>query len=284
MADENTEGAGAPPAGPSPEALTEARALGWVPKEEFRGDPARWSDAESFVRRGHEVLPILRQNNKQLVGELQRVQEESAQTRQALEALQASTEEIVKDRVAAAKRDLLTKIKEARDEGDVEAEVRLTDELADVRAKEKSLTAAPPPPAPAAPPIDPAFAAWRAQPENAWFGSDRRRTSLAMGIAQELRADPNNAHLQGAAFYQKVADEVNAMLAPKGAPSPDKVSGSRPSGGGGSGSDGGGKSYNDLPPEAKEACNKQAKRFAGTAAFKDEAAYRQHYTKLYFAE
>lgn len=38
----------------------EARQHGWTPKEEFRGDPARWVDAETFVKRADEVMPLLK--------------------------------------------------------------------------------------------------------------------------------------------------------------------------------------------------------------------------------
>ena len=34
----------------------EARKHGWRPKEEFKGDPARWTDAETFVKRADEVM------------------------------------------------------------------------------------------------------------------------------------------------------------------------------------------------------------------------------------
>lgn len=39
-----------------------AREMGWVPKDEYRGDPSGWRDADEFVRRGEEVLPIVRSN------------------------------------------------------------------------------------------------------------------------------------------------------------------------------------------------------------------------------
>ena len=37
----------------------EARTLGWVPQEDFRGDKSRWVDAETFVQRGHEIMDLL---------------------------------------------------------------------------------------------------------------------------------------------------------------------------------------------------------------------------------
>lgn len=40
------------------EVETRARSQGWVPKEEFRGDPDKWRPADEFVKRGEEILPI----------------------------------------------------------------------------------------------------------------------------------------------------------------------------------------------------------------------------------
>lgn len=44
----------------------EARLQGWRPKEEFPGDQNRWVDAETFVKRADEVMPLLKAQNKQL--------------------------------------------------------------------------------------------------------------------------------------------------------------------------------------------------------------------------
>src|SRR3990167_8843774 len=38
---------------------TEARSMGWVPLEEFRGPKDKWRDASEFVDRGSTVLPIV---------------------------------------------------------------------------------------------------------------------------------------------------------------------------------------------------------------------------------
>jgi hypothetical protein len=43
---------------------SEARQQGWMPQEEFKGDPDRWTDAETFVRRADEVLPILKKRDR----------------------------------------------------------------------------------------------------------------------------------------------------------------------------------------------------------------------------
>lgn len=38
----------------------EARSQGWYPKEQWKGREGDWVDAETFVRRGREILPIVR--------------------------------------------------------------------------------------------------------------------------------------------------------------------------------------------------------------------------------
>lgn len=47
-----------------------ARAMGWVSKDEFRGPPENWRDADEFVRRGEEELPIVRERNRDLTRKL----------------------------------------------------------------------------------------------------------------------------------------------------------------------------------------------------------------------
>lgn len=48
----------------------EARVFGWVPKEDFRGSEDDWVDADTFVKRGKEINPILRKNNELLMKRL----------------------------------------------------------------------------------------------------------------------------------------------------------------------------------------------------------------------
>ena len=45
---------------PSPDMEARARDLGWRPKSDWKGHPDAWKPADEFVRRGEEVLPIVR--------------------------------------------------------------------------------------------------------------------------------------------------------------------------------------------------------------------------------
>lgn len=266
----------------APEA--EARTLGWVPKEEFRGDESRWVDAETFLERGHTVMPILKASNKRLEGEVERLRGETERlqglfqaSQEAITELQTVHTEHTKAAVARARKDLLSELKAAREDGNVELEVKLTDELADLRDQEKAADAKPKPAATPAQPVDavhPDFKAWVS--DNPWFGSDQRKTMRAMGIAQELRSDPENDGLLGRVFYDKV---LAVMEERAGGPTHSKVGGTRPSAGAATGS----KDYANLPPDAKDACDRQGKKLVGEGrAFKDVTAWRKYYTDMYY--
>lgn len=81
-----------PPAEPegNPELEKEARDMGWRPREEWRGDPDDWRDAEDFVRRGKEVLPIVSAENRKLRAELARQSDDFKKTVANLERMSKS--------------------------------------------------------------------------------------------------------------------------------------------------------------------------------------------------
>src|SRR5215472_907386 len=41
-----------------------ARRMGWRPRNEFRGEPERWMEADEFVERGERMLPVLQERNR----------------------------------------------------------------------------------------------------------------------------------------------------------------------------------------------------------------------------
>jgi len=46
---------------PEEKAIEEkAGKMGWTPKEEFKGDPAKWRPASEFVERGENMLPLVK--------------------------------------------------------------------------------------------------------------------------------------------------------------------------------------------------------------------------------
>lgn len=272
----------------------EARTLGWVPQEEFKGDPSKWVSAETFVERGHTVMPILRKNNEKLeamvrqqTAEIERMKNLYNASQESIQELQKVHAEATKKAVADARKEVMTQLRAAKESGDIDTEMQLTEQLAEIKAAENDLKNAQPPAAAPAPvqsaqagadAVHPDFAGWQA--EHTWFGTDQRKTLRAMGIAQELRADPENDNLQGRAFFDKIVEVMEERTS--GIPRSSKVGESRPSGSPMSGG-GRGRSYADLPADAKAACDRQGAKLVGEGrAFKDISAWRTYYTNLYY--
>jgi hypothetical protein len=78
----------------SPEDISEATGMGWVPKDKFRGNPDLWKPAAEFVRRGREILPIVQKRERDLreklsasdrkIAELERSFDERARRMEAM--------------------------------------------------------------------------------------------------------------------------------------------------------------------------------------------------------
>lgn len=279
---DNLDNTTADTAAPDAAALeAEARGMGWAPREEFRGDPAKWTDAETFVRRGHEVLPIVRAQNKRLEALVNNQKAELAALRASYEATTASVAELqrihadaTKAAVAKARKDLLQELVAAREEGDVAKEVEIQDALAGLRQPAAApAKPASPPPTHNQPPADPAMDAWLKK--NSWYGQDQRKTMKAAGVINLIRADEANDGLEGEAFFAKL-DEL--LGEPSPATRTTKVAPAAPTAPpGGSGS----KSYASLPQAAKDACMADAPKLVGPdKAFKTLAAWQDHFAKL----
>src|SRR5712664_3093014 len=66
----------------SAEVKAEATSHGWVDKAEFKGDPAKWVDAKTFLERGQTFIPFLKAES----GRLRQGLEAERQARLKLEA------------------------------------------------------------------------------------------------------------------------------------------------------------------------------------------------------
>ena len=268
----------------SQEIVEEATRYGWVPKEKYRGPEEHWVDADVFAERGRTMLPIvnankrkLEEDNLKLAKTVQELQAKFDASQEAIQALQEFHDEDTKRKVQRARENLLLELKEAKKGGDVDLEVQLTDELTKLNMAEKTQATKQDAKDAKTTEFKPDADMVRFAEENTWFGVDIRKTNKAMGIAQLLRADPENDELTGRAFYDKVLEQMETGSRPAG-----KVNEGRPGGSGGSGG-GGGKSYNDLPPEAKEACMRQAKKLVGEGrVHKTLASWQAKYAEIYF--
>ena len=266
----------------SPEVQAQAEKIGWIPPSRFRGDPARFVDADLYIERGETVLPIVREHNKRLQAEVTGLRAETAKTEAALKAAQLAIDQIeerhsveTQKAVENARRQVKAQLCAASEAGDHEGVAELTDQLTQLNV------AVPPPKAkevPLPPPvaIPPDLKEWNEA--NPWFGTNKRKTALALGIAQELR-DAGHTDV-GRSFYDKVGAEVAKELGEQG-PRGDKVESAR----GGSSPSSSGKGYAALPADAKAACDADARRFVGEGKkYKTAADWRARFAELYFGE
>ena len=263
-----------------------AEKMGWIPPTRFKGDPERFIDAEEYLERGETVLPIVKEHNRRLEAELAAVRQEATETAKALKAAQTAIAQIEERHTVAtqkavenARAQVKAQLAAASEAGDYEGVAELTDQLtqlktAEVAAKAEPVQAPPPAPAPFVPP--PEMVEWNN--ENPWFGTDKRKTALALGIAQELREGGESS--TGRRFFDLVKAEMEQTLGASAAPATSKVEGARNGMGAPKGE---AKGFDALPADAKAACDSDTRRFVGPGKqYKSVTEWRNRYAELYF--
>ena len=279
MSEENQEVSGQEQQQPevNQEVQKEARMFGWVPREEFRGSDEEWVDADVFVKRGKEINPILRKNNELLMKKLDEKAKE-------IDSIKASVEEFKKFQKESFERkqvelevqiaELKAKKREAIAEGNGDLVVDIDDQIDEIKEaqREAKQEAAKKPEEPAKSadiPEDPSLQAWLGR--NQWFGQDTEMTDVANGLGASVRRQ--FPHLSGQAFLDKLDEKISEYF-------PHKVLGNKARGSavdssgdvrGGSGS--GKKSYDNLPADAKAACD----RFIKNGWIKNKQEYVDNY-------
>lgn len=261
--------------------INEAKTLGWVPKEQFKGRDTEWVDADEFVRRGREILPIVKKDKEKLLQEVSRLKNE-------LQEIRTTSQEFYDYAYKAAEREwkakydaLLNAKKKAVTDGDGDTLIQVEEaidehkEAKPVKPKEEKKTEEK-----SASGSDPMFDAWRA--ENSWYDSDPKLKIQANMAGASLAAQG----VQGDELYREVTKLVKQMNPDK---FPDDVDAERERGGGSTNSRRSSsnsatrtsdrKTYQNLPLEAKEACE----RFIKNGLYKNltpEQA-RQKYVENY---
>jgi hypothetical protein len=260
--------------------------MGWLPKDRYKGKPENWIPADKYLERGEAILPILQANNRDLATSVTRMETENTQLKQqlkdaseAIEGLKEFRSTLAKERAQEQKREITTAIVQARKDGDVDAEVTLTEKLGEVTAAiTEAAKPAPKKPDPAAA-ITPQLTAEAQQwmKENPWFGTDQRKTGYVAGLRAEwLATGKPLTSVSTPEFFTFVDTELAKMFDPNAERrGTQKVDGTNNSSGG---DESGGKTYADLPPEAKKECDRMAAKVVGpNKAYKDKAAWQAVY-------
>lgn len=238
-----------------------ASAMGWTPKERFKGDLDRWVDAETFVKRGEELMPILQANNRRMEKALETERKERGKLEKTLADFSKHHSETAAREYARAQKDIEARLDAAAAIGDVAGVRDATQEIVDLAKEAKTA------PAGEAPAKLPELDTWRAA--NPWYGTDDALTAAVDAIGQKAFDEG----YRGAAQVKEVASRVKEKF-PHLYTNPNRERAPSVEGGGQSARKTG-KSYSDLPPDAKAACDDFVKRIPGFT--------RDQYTKDFFA-
>lgn len=241
-----------PEAEAAPDAEAKAVRLGWRPKDEFKGDPDKWVDAAEFIRRGEEEPALAKANYAKLEKALERANGKIASLESTHQKLVEHLSTAEKRSYERAKREIEARLDQAAEAGDVEGVRAATRDITDL-ARE---AAAPKVEAPKGANLPPEFEEW--EEANPWWKTDTVMTAAAVAVANELEA---GGMKDGPKLYAEVTRRIRAEFphkfenprrrepaAVEGATNAPKKTG---------------KTYADLPADAKAMCDDFCKNIKG---------------------
>lgn len=151
-----------------------AKEQGWVPQEEWDGDPDQWRPAKEFLDRGELFKKI--DDQSRTIKEF----------RKALVDLQKHNAKIAEVEYKRAYETLKQQKKEALLEGDADAVIDIDERMDLVRDAQKEAQKAPQVPAEIQEQIHPVFNAWKER--NSWYDTNRAMRALADRVGAEAAA------------------------------------------------------------------------------------------------
>lgn len=257
------------------EVESEARGMGWVPKEDWKGPEEKWTSAEEYVEKGKNIIPILRKRVEQLDSDLKMA---TSHNKKELDEVRRIAEEAAYEKATAEYQAKLEKLKEkeleAFQSGDSEEFLKAQREKEALKAPEKKETKTATEDQQGPPPE---FIDWRTK--NSWYDDDVdmqiHADAVGMRIAQE------NPNMSYAEILPKVTERIKKAFPHKfenprrDEPGAVESGSTKPSGTGGNG-----KTFNDLPASAKAAYKRLEARFKE----KGREYKKEDYVKEYFAQ
>jgi hypothetical protein len=237
----------------------EAREHGWTGQDEFKGDPNRWIDAETFVKRADEVMPLLKKQNDTLKRELASLKKDVARASEHF----TKAEERAYDRAVA---DVTAKMNMAVEAGDHAAASAAMKERLDL---DKGVIDDAP--APQADPLDVQEALIDFRDANPWYDEGGVARDYADVMAEKHKA--KTADMPPAEFFAFIAGKVKERYPDLEKPKAERKRPGMMVEGGGQRVVSRGRSFSDLPPQAQQLADKWIK----SGLIKDRAAYVSSY-------
>ena len=240
----------------------EAREQGWVPQDEWQGNPDDWRDAPAFVEKGKQVTAIMRkklQGKDREIAELKRMVADSTTTVGELRDYIAGVEQKAFDRAVTT---LKAQRKDALSNGDFGTAAELEEQIDTLKEAKSSVpevkkSAADPAAgnAPAPGQVHPEVATW--MQSNPWFHeSNQDAVDFANGRALSIanRIQREGGQVSPSAVLAEVTKDVQRRFPELFEGQPAMFSSSNAGGGAarsGTNSPRSGKGFNSLPADAK---------------------------------
>jgi hypothetical protein len=236
---------------------SEAQSHGWVPQDQWKGPSERWVDAKTFIQRGEEYYPFVQAKLKKEIGALK---SELTEVKSVSQQFREFSEKAI-ERERREKETLLTQLEASRaqaiTDGDGTKAVQIEKQIRQVEKETPAQAKTEPP----------EVTAWKSA--NAWYGTDMELSAVADGLSDVVARE--NPGLKGKAFLDKLTERVQSVVPHKFQNSrreesltgdnQRKTTAKK------------GRAYEDLPDDAKGACNRFLKQIPG---FTKEAFLSQY--------
>lgn len=239
--------------------------------EEMGRDPDDWRDPEEFKEKGEQINSVLKKQRDELKGEIDSFRKDFDQYRQHQHQL---TQQKEKEAYERARREYDSQLKQIREVKAKAIEDMDGEQFTQAEDMEKRLT---PPQEPIPqqqqqrPQLHPDVAEFISRPENAWYNEDKGLREYADYLATKNLDQVRMGSMTVKEALKSVSEQVKEQFPQKFGKGrvPSVESGSTTT-------RSKGKSFRDLPAEAKEACDRFIKRGVKIT--------REQYAKEYFGE
>jgi hypothetical protein len=166
--------------------VVKAKDMGWVPKEEFQGDPDTWVEAKEFVGRA-PLYDAIHRANKQL-----------KEMKEVVEASKKFNTIMAENAKKIALKELQDKLDQAAEAHDIKEVIAVQKQIDKQEAQFEEEKKSPPEEA------KKTFESWKES--NQWYESDRKMRHVANGYGEDIKAE--NPGIEFNELLEKVAQKI----------------------------------------------------------------------------